>query len=356
MHEVYNEVFFNCGSDFPPVDIMKCQENIFTFLLYYHRFLLNLFGLWVPSANSFVLIHFVYSVSLISSICIGSLCNAYHMFKASAQHPLPTTNIFTSHQIILYALLVMLLCISQLGYGREHSDLLGTAGKLFADIWNRFPSDRINVPILLFQFGVGSIVVNLMKIIITTSNTFHTVVADNAVPQEPTVYIHLILTNVMYLIISTFENHFYAVIMLLVFQYRIVNDRIERITEMAESIQSAMDTSIGERPYKAMAAFCRLSDELNEMAALHDRITTVTKRFSHLYRFQIVLLVTWKFYLFISQTYQEYLVVTSFITERRSGYQQLIERLLLWMLNFVGIYLISHVSTQIQNEVRLKLS
>lgn len=342
---------------------MNAQARLFTLLLYYHNFLLNIFGLWRPPATNnnraFAFVHSAYAVSLISSICIYSLYNAYIMFATSVrlQQPLPTTNIFTSHQIILYAVLVMLLFISQLGYAKQHSHLLDVvARRLFLGIWKRFPAnnDRISVNWFLMQFCVGSIVVNVLKIVITTSNTVHT---DHADQQQTNVLIHLILTNCMYMIISTFENHFYAVLMLFVFQYKVVNQRIDAIANEAASIvhQRTIIATNKQRKrldYESMATYCRLSDELNEMADMHDRITSLTHRFTHLYRFQIVLLVTWKFYLFISQTYQEYLVVTSFISEQRSGYQQLFERLVLWMLNFVGIYLISHFSSQIQNEVR----
>lgn len=324
-------------------------SNCFKIVLKYHSFVLKLFGIWPITAKGY-LKFFVYSTILVTTILTTFVLNAIHIFEMAdtGSQSLPTTYIYAPRQTLLDAVLLGLLFISQYAYIRGHTVLMYRCIELLQTIVS-----KLNITInrkhmqWLAQFMSGSLLVNTLRIAMTISNTYHSV--DRVYTST---IIHLTLSNIMYIIISTFENHFYAVIIVLAFQYTYFNRKISHIMDVADILSRKTNESI-QRRYQTMQSFCNLSDQLDEMSILHNRLCDITNEFIRIYRFQIILIITWKFYLFIVQTYQEFVVVTSFVGDQTNHYYQVLERLALWLLNFVGIFAISHFSAKIQSEVNI---
>lgn len=319
----------------------------FKVLLKYHSFILKFFGMWPITAKAYSKFY-MYSTILVTLILTGFSLNAIQIFEMTAigSQSLPRTNMFAPRQTLLDAILLGLLFISQYVYIREHTALMQRCLELLQTIVT-----KLNIPIQwnnlkwLAQFMSGSLLLNTLRIAMTISNTFH------SVEQVYTgTIIHLTLSNLIYVIVSTFENHFYAVVIVLAFQYTFFNRKLAQIMDNANILSRKTNESIQQR-YQTMQSFCNLSDQLDEMSILHNRLCDITNEFNRIYRFQIVLIITWKFYLFIVQTYQEFVVVTTFVGDQTNHYYQLLERLALWLLNFVGIFAISHFSAKIQSEV-----
>lgn len=319
----------------------------FKILLKYHSFLLKLFGLWPIAAKAYSKF-FVYSIILITAILAVFILNAIHIFEmaANGSQSLPTTNIYAPRQTYLDAILLCLLFLSQYAYIREHTALMYKCLELLQTVVT-----KLNITInrnhwkWLAQFMLGSLLVNTLRIAITISNTYHS--ADRVYTGT---IIHLTISDLIYIIVSTFENHFYAVVIVLAFQYTFFNRKISQIMDIADILSRKTNESI-QRQYQNMQSFCNLSDQLDDLSILHNRLCDITNEFNRIYRFQITLIITWKFYLFIVQTYQEFVVVTTFVGVQTNHYYQVLERLALWLLNFVGIFAISHFSAKIQSEV-----
>lgn len=322
-------------------------KTCFRILLKYHSFVLKLFGIWPITAkvNSKF---FIYSTILVTSILTAFIFNAIQIFEmaATGTQSLPTTNIYAPRQTYLYAILLGLLFISQYAYIGEHMILMYRCLELLQTIVTKLNIKiRQNHLQWLAQFMFGSLFVNVLRIVMTISNTYHSV--DRVYTGT---IIHLTLSNLIYIIVTTFENHFYAVVIVLAFQYTFFNRKITQIMNIADILSRKTFESI-QRRYQIMQSFCNLSDQLDEMSILHSRLCDITNEFNRIYRFQIILIITWKFYLFIVQTYQEFVVVTTFVSVQTNHYYQVLERLALWLLNFIGIFAISHFSAKIQSEV-----
>lgn len=314
------------------------------FVIHYHIFLLKLFGLW--KSEKFRFIYKIYSIALITITLYILLITELQDYNNHSDPPQIESSVIYTYNpslFILNAIVLVIIYVTQNVHLSEQHEMYKIGMQLFETINNHINELKL-IPWII-KYIIGSFCINILYLVFAI-NIYVT-------HQKQLILLHnikqILPHLIMYCIIATVQNHFYGLILAIWYHHKEINTGIYQIANKAAQI-TIRNTSI----FQNITKFCDLSDELNRIAILHQRLFNLSILCNRLFSFQILVIIAWKSFLFTVQLYLEYiLLATVDIRQENNNVETIIENLIMLLLNISGLFTIAYVSSELRTEVSM---
>lgn len=308
-------------------------------------FLSQLFGFWpyyydrskkIFHTNQCIILYpivIVVSVLVLNIIVINELTLNFHIDRVP-----PLARFVSGFAIISALYFIPIIFFIQYLKLNKLNVLFQRANILLIDLWKYCNLQQIKYTKQLFIFTIRIFLIN---IIIVYCGIFH---VTTIAPQEFSKNYWRIFVWILPTIIMTIlPDVYFTMFLIFHFGYQQINRSISNIMIELRLLNFGQE-GINERKYLRMKKFCDLSDQLDKVAIIHFRLSSIVVEFNQCFSIQMII---WTIYLIqntLGKSFMEYLTIVMYVLKKKSFFY--IEMDLLFFCNIVVIlmYLLSITS------------
>lgn len=209
---------------------------------------------------------------------------------------------------------------------------------------------------LPFLWPVVHFIVNVLLInalIIYASVGILSNLIDGSVTSKYWLITFFILPNVT---VTVVPNIFYGFMLAITYHYRLLNHRLRNIMhELYNCNKPTISATTGDRQnYFFMKQSCHLSDEIDQLATLHEELTACTRTINRIFSVQLLFYMAYEMCIFISKLFIIYVFVEYELRRLRSvkfNFYVLWYNLVVFMVSFWTTSVLSHSCHSTMEEV-----
>lgn len=318
-----------------------------SFLLTTFEIVLQLSGLW-PFRFDHQTKYFRRSTTLtVYSLCVCPIVMLIMVYYASwgigshqqvlVQHVGRINGGIMIVSMLVLAITMSLTYVAQHCHSGKLTTLVVDAMHLMLEI-GKIPSAATKAPPLSYRhtlvlFVVKSLVLNILLVL---SMIYHcSVIAPNFL-SDPIFILAWMLPHVL---LAILPETFYGLMLILCHYYRLLNERLREIEAELRSLRgghrqkpdSNNDTT---RISLGMHVCCDLSDRMDHLAAMHQRLTCVVQRLNDAMAVQLLLWTLYSMLILVAKMFLEYLAISMTLHASNDGDD---DRLREFALNMVSL-------------------
>lgn len=121
-------------------------------------------------------------------------------------------------------------------------------------------------------------------------------------------------------LITLLIDYYCGCMLLSAFYFKQINSSVAIIIGRIKGLLRKVHTLGYDKKNKFMQEFCNLSDQLDEMAVFHKKLSVITLRYNEMWSNLTLLFVIWRFFLLTTQLYIDFIIIKLAIKYGRSAW------------------------------------
>lgn len=130
-------------------------------------------------------------------------------------------------------------------------------------------------------------------------------------------------------LITLLIDYYCGCMLLCAFYFKQINKSVATIMARIEKLLRKVHSSSYKKKQRFMQEFCDLSDQLDDMAVLHKKLSVITLRYNEMWSKLTLLYVIWRFFLLTTQLYIDFIIVKLVIIYGQSA----------WLIQLITIFM-----------------